>query len=66
MGPAEAEAGRRCRLIPVEEMALKDTGGTPALFHKGALDNRASQLPVQQRLVLSILCIDVQLSSKPN
>ena len=21
MGPAEAEAGRRCRLIPVEEMA---------------------------------------------
>ena len=23
MGPAEAEAGRRCRLIPVEEMATK-------------------------------------------
>ena len=35
MGPAEAEAGRRCRLIPVEEMAEAAGGfvraGTPAL-----------------------------------
>ena len=35
MGPAEAEAGRRCRLIPVEEMAEAAggfcAGGTPAL-----------------------------------
>ena len=35
MGPAEAEAGRRCRLIPVEEMAEAARGfvraGTPAL-----------------------------------
>ena len=35
MGPAEAEAGRRCRLIPVEEMAEACgricAGGTPAL-----------------------------------
>ena len=34
-GPAEAEAGRRCRLIPVEEMAEAArricAGGTPAL-----------------------------------
>ena len=26
MGPAEAEAGRRCRLIPVEEMAEASGG----------------------------------------
>ena len=35
MGPAEAEAGRRCRLIPVEEVAEAAGGfvraGTPAL-----------------------------------
>ena len=54
MGPAEAEAGRRCRLIP--EMA----GWLvfPDIL-KSAHDHRPSQRLLQQPPVLIILCIDV-------
>ena len=41
MGPAEAEAGRRCRLIPVEEMAE----AVPGLVRAGRPRSREAIIP---------------------
>ena len=60
MGPAEAEAGRRCRLIPVEEMALREDlcvpGGLPPMTGSHQRDKSAEafwrQLSLNKRLRL--------------
>ena len=44
MGPAEAEAGRRCRLIPVEEMA-EAAGG---FVRAGRPRSRVGMLPLRR------------------
>ena len=51
MGPAEAEAGRRCRLIPVEEMA-EAAGG---FVRAGRPRSRGGFLPWEEGDVVELL-----------
>ena len=62
MGPAEAEAGRRCRLIPVEEMAEAAGGfvraGRPALPGGASSHDRVTPTGQKCRSILAPVVVE--------